>query len=121
MKTKPEFYDELKSLLPLVPEAFKHLHKVTGKLGLGDIHPLDEKRWSEECWKSWGVLISVMGMIQWGKTRQELDEEVLKQINPCDFIGQSKTGKFDAGEDERTFDKITNALPDLNGAWEKPK
>lgn len=108
-KNVDEFYDNLEKqkcdkrflerletdMLRAIP-AMKHLHKVTGKMGIDRIHPLEEKRWSSACMEHWKLLIGISDMINFGKLPEETVEDFLRNYKPLDaeYVGKFKTGSF---------------------------
>lgn len=81
MKNKDiKFFKELSTLCDKAPDAMRRLRRMTGKFGYVDIHPMDEKRWNDQCWEDYGVLVGIASMLQRGKTVYELDEEIMRDF-----------------------------------------
>lgn len=80
MNKDDRFFIELAQLFKEAPDAMKRLRKVTGKFGYATIVPTQEKRWSEQCWEDYGVLVGIAAMLQRGITVEELDREFVESI-----------------------------------------
>ena len=63
------------------PAALKHLHKVTGKWGLENIAPMDEKRWSDKCWDSYHVLRDCQCVMDYGVNAEEVYQKIAESIS----------------------------------------
>lgn len=74
------FFAEFAQMCKQAPAAMKRLRKVTGKFGYADIHPIDEKRWSEQCWEDYGVVVGISAMLQRGITVEELAKETIESV-----------------------------------------
>lgn len=90
------FFKELMELASMAPDAMKRLRKATGKFGYAGIRPMTEKRWNEKCFNDYEILVGLVGMIQFGKTNQQIDEEIIRQWKTQDdsWIGKVKTGTW---------------------------
>ena len=94
-------------IAPLVPKALIHLHNVTGKWGILDIHPLEEKRWTNKCWDSLKILQEVGDIIVQGQTHDEVTTAVLKEMRPEEgWIGNVETQNWSFTEEQLGSDKF---------------
>lgn len=110
MEPNKEFYVKLNELSRRVPEAIRHLRRVTGKVGFANIEPMTAKRWSERCWESFGVLIDLSRMLEFGKTPDQIFDNFLNQYRPNDsWVGKVTSGKFPTGTFECVHLKGTKA------------
>ncbi len=86
-----------KVLTQKVKEALLHIHKVTGKWGLGNVDPMNCKRWSEKCWDHYHILVESKCLLCFGKTIGEADADFITEFMPSksEWIGRVTTGRWD--------------------------
>ena len=91
-------YDALKDALRMLPEvkpSLMHLKRVTGKWNVWDINPFEEKRWSDKCWRCYGLLKDFQTALT-GANPADVKAEILRELRPTDgLIGHIETGTWE--------------------------